>query len=144
MNVYTFTAQNGWMACAADDKLPDHVQDSEELGDWLFAAGYRRLAQSGPGRCDVGHFYVWVRHTERQSASPTYGIEIDQVGADSLVWIATLPDLGEFLSRYASIGFSMHRWLAGDEDDAPMCPDCGEPMTRVDSANDDDAPEWDA
>ena len=144
MQEYVYTSKDGWIGCAGGE-LPDYVEDSEDLAEWLYDAGYRRLAQSGRGRCDVGHFTVLLNEGDDDTL-PTYAVDIDQVGAETVVWIETLPDLWDFLGKYGSIGYAMHQLLPGDvDDDAPLCPDCGQPMTPVADNDDKEAPpEWDA
>lgn len=150
MEIYRYTTKDGW-TLAMGPRLPETVTDGEDLGAWLFEKGYKQLAQSGVGRCYVGHFYLWHKETpDVHPLAPPYAIEIDQVGTDALVWIETLPDLWEFLRLYSGIGVSMARRLPGEEEDLeeddetmyddPTCPDCGKPMTF--GADNDH--EWDA
>lgn len=142
MHEYLYTIRDAWQPVSPalrTPRVPAYVTDSEDLADWLCEHGYKRMAQSGPGRCDVGHFYVWHQE-ERQLGDPLYAIEIDQLDAEGVVWIAALPDLWEFLRLYGQIGFTMARLLPGEEE-APLCPDCGEPMTPI---VENDGPEYDA
>ena len=158
MRTYMYTARGGWVDAPREYALPDDLTDEEALGAWLFAFDFRLLAESPRGRCLVGHFQVWQQE-EPGPDWPRYAVEIDQVGDACVVWIATLPDLWEFVAKYGGIGQAMAQLWPGDtggpeeEDDEeacfePTCPDCGEPMTwRPQSANDDEdgpRPGWQA
>lgn len=151
MEIYRYTTRDGW-TLAMGPRLPEAVANSDDLGAWLFEQGYKQMAQSGVGRCYVGHFVLWQQEQRPLAGDPLYAIEIDQIGAESVVWIEMLPDLWEFLATYSGIGASMAWPLPGEEDEedeedeGPHCPDCGEPLMWVPkSANDKrTAPEWDA
>src|SRR5262245_42411526 len=98
MDCYTYTTLTGW-TLTTTPALPPWLTDCEELSDWLYDHGYCPLAESGTGRCGVGHFYVWHQE-ELDPTLPRYALEVDQLDADCVVWCATLPDLWEFLAKY--------------------------------------------
>ena len=140
MQEYTFTSDGVWTRTSGG--VPAVIDDCEDLSEFLFTNGYKQLAQSGPGRCQVGHFVVWAQEDDTASGS-RYAIMIDQVDGEAIVWCATLPALWDFLAKYASIGYSMHRLLPGehedeDEDDGLTCADCGSRMTVVEEEEEDD------
>ena len=112
MQEYTFTSDGGWTRTSGG--VPAEIDDCDDLSVFLFTNGYKQLAQSGPGRCDVGHFVVWAQE-EDTSPYGRYAIVIDQVDGEAIVWCATLPALWEFLGKYAGIGWSMHRMLPGED-----------------------------
>lgn len=145
MEEYTFTSDGGWARTSGG--VPAVIDDCDDLSVFLFTNGYTQLAQSCPGRCQVGHFIVWAQE-EDTSPYDRYAIVIDQVAGEAIVWCATLPALWDFLAKYASIGSSMHRLFPGehenenkDEDDGLTCADCGSRMTVVEEEEDDPGPD---
>ena len=113
---YTFTVPGGWVPLARKaSKLPV-PQGEDDVGDVLFALGYKMLGQSGEGRCAIGHFLVWQRPKDTRPL-PRYALEIPQLDDTSLVWVDTLPALWEFLRLYGEIGFLMGRCLPGDHEE---------------------------
>jgi hypothetical protein len=116
MHEYRYTMRGGWCAVAGGN-IPAYVADGDDLGEWLCEQGYRQLAQSHAGRCNVGHFYVWHQQEVAHGDLAAYAVEIDQVDDASVVWIETLPALWEFIRRYGGVGVAMYQLFEGDIDE---------------------------
>src|SRR4030095_5513245 len=130
MDQYVYTLEDGWTTDARACRLSADILD---VGDALYDHGYRILARSGQGRCGVGAFQVWSAEPPPPTW-PRFAIEIEQLDAEGVVWIADLPALWEYLRLYGGVGWQMCQPLPGEqeeEDGGPRCPGCGEPMTRV-------------
>lgn len=146
---YRYTSTTGWTLLPTDDALLTHALD-EDAGAALFAHGYMSLAESGRGRCGVGSFTVWQAKTA-VPGWPRYCIEIEQVDDACVVWMATLPDLWEFLRRYGGIGYTMSHLhpedLADHDEDEeeegaeafPICDACRADLAAGDACD----PLWD-
>jgi hypothetical protein len=111
-----------WRLLPAPQRRLRHVE-AEDLAVALFDYGYAILAQAGPGRCGVGAFQVW-QQPDPPPGWPPFALEIQQLDAESVVWIDTLPQLWDFLGRYGQIGYMMMRPLFGEEEDDALCDDC--------------------
>ncbi len=115
---YLYTPATGWtLLPAGTGWLFIVAPHGTAPGRMLAASRYVPLAESSAGRLGVGHFLVWQAPPRCPADWPRYAVEILQYEDECIVWVATLPDLWEFLRLYGTIGVLMHPTLPGDEDD---------------------------
>lgn len=106
MEQYIFNRRDGWHSRGSTTPMEEWT--CENINDWLYRYGYRPQAQSGPGRSQVGHFVVWA-HEADMPPKGRFPIVIDDMHSTALVWCLSLPDLYDFLAKYAGIVSAMDR-----------------------------------
>jgi hypothetical protein len=133
---YTYTLRDGWQTLAA---APHRLSAQEASpGEALEALGYAWIAESAQSDCGVGHFFVWQK-IEPDPAWPRYAAYCTQWDDQTVVWLADLPTLWEWIRRYGAIAVVLQRHYLKDDDEEqeeqdrlhPHCPECGETMHRV-------------
>jgi hypothetical protein len=114
---YLYTPATGWTLLPTEDGwLATLAPQAAHPGLALAHADYLPLAQSYAGGLGVGHFLVWQSPPVRPAGWPRYAVEILQFQDAGVVWVATLPDLWEFLRCYGTIGVNLSETLPGEEE----------------------------